>query len=178
MTTATDQGTVPDAEEGFFISVFSAFGDFEGKGWWGYEKLSEKWTALCRDLLVNLGEVFDYQWSDQLSHVRTKLTSAQGVGVCTIFIKDQVVSSMLLMAGKNEAAEQDAVSMYVSSLRDTVPSSMLKQVDGTFSEVASIAERPLMVVVPFPNNEVSEQDQDIVRELSWHFAAAFFQEQR
>lgn len=178
MTVRVDRDTVPEVGDGFFVASFSAFGEFVGTGWWRYEKLSKKWTARCRELLVGLGESFDYRWSAELSNLRTKLTAAKGTGLCTFFIGDQVVCSMLLLIGINERAERDAMHMFASSLQGNIPSSMSEQVGGSFFKMTSIAERPLMVVVSFPNESMSEQDQDIVRELSWHFAAAFFQELR
>jgi hypothetical protein len=178
MTIPIEKGAVPTVGGGFFVGAFSLLGDFEGQSARRYENLSEKWIGLCRELLVELGTTFDYRWSNQLSHLRTKLTSAKGVGICTIFIKEQVAASMLLMTGKDELAEQAVIRMHQSSLRDSVPLIATGQDDGGFSRIASIVERPLMVVVPFPNKSVSEEDQDIVREISWHFAAAYFQEHR
>jgi len=37
----------------------------------------------------------------------------------------------------------------------------------------SLSERPLMVIVPIPDESISDQDNDVVRELALHLASAF-----
>jgi len=160
------------------MAAFSAFGHFEGIGWQDDEKLSAKWIGLCREMLDNLGPVFDYRWSDSLSHIRTKVTSAQGAGICTIFVDDQTASSILLMSGREASADREIAEMYSESLRRSLARNLLGEEAGSFSEIQSIMDRPLMVVVPFPVSGMSEQDQDLVRELAWHLAAAFLKESR
>lgn len=169
------QQSVSDAE-GFFVAAFSAFGHCEGIDRWEYRNLSEKWISLCRELLENLGDLFDYRWADQLSQIRTKFTSSNGVGICTIFVDEVVASSILLMKGGDAAAEKAVAEMFVNSLTVSgLPLMSVEAVNG-FDAISSFQDRPLMVVVPFPSEEVSEQNEDIVRELGWHFAAAFLQQ--
>jgi hypothetical protein len=42
-----------------------------------------------------------------------------------------------------------------------------------FAEVLSLSERPLMVIVPIPDESISDQDNDVVQELALHLASAF-----
>jgi hypothetical protein len=168
---------IDSAENGFFVAAFSAFGHFEGVGSWEYQKLSAKWIGLCRELLDELGDSFDYRWSDNLAHIRTKFTSAQGAGICTIFVNDLTASSILLMSGYNEGVERDVAKVFISSVHTPLLSSPLGRAEAGFSEIKAISDRPLMVVVPFPSQEISADDQEIVRELGWHMAAAFLQDQ-
>lgn len=176
--TAMNRPSMSAAENGFFIAAFSAFGHFEGVGLWEYQKLSAKWIGLCRELLDELGDVFDYRWSGNLAHIRTKFTSAQGAGMCTIFVNDQTASSILLLSGRNNDVEKDVTKVFISSVQTPLLNSPLGRAEGGFSELEAIPDRPLMAVVPFPNRETSADDQEIVRELGWHLAAAFLQDHR
>lgn len=70
--------------------------------------------------------------------------------------------------------ETSVAQMFVDALRSAIPEQLLG--DGhNFSGVLSLEQRPVMMVVPFFDRDRSDSDGDIVRELSWHFAAAVLQ---
>jgi len=163
-----------DETESFTVEAFSAAGDHEGSGLWSYGQLSEKWIGICRQVIDHFGPIFDYQWSRELAQVRTKLTFVRGAGILTIFVHDRTAASVLVMSGADRGADADIARRYVDALLSSVPTEML--VEGhRFSGVHSLPNRPVMVVVPFPDPQRSETDEDLVRELGWHFAAAIFQ---
>ena len=156
---------------GFFLAAFSASGALEGIEWFEQDRFSAHWVKVCRDLLSDRGETFDYQWHSQLSHVRTKLTSVAGAGICTFFAQDQTACSVLLLCGDNKAVEEEVSAMQIDALRNTgFP--QLEPSDG-FGKIASLTQRPLAVVTPFRDPERATQDDEVIRELVWHFAAAF-----
>ncbi|MBN8810943.1 MAG: hypothetical protein J0I39_06535 [Sphingomonas sp.] len=171
-----NQSFIPAAKNGFSIAAFSAFGHFEGVREQEYQNLSAKWTSLCQELFLEFGGVFDYTWSGNLSHIRTKFTSDQGVGICTIFVNDRTASSILLMNGENVSVEKDVSKIFIRSLHTPLLNTPEGRAENGFSEIESISDRPLMIVVPFPSNEISTQNHEIVRELGWHMAAAYLQE--
>lgn len=166
----------PDAhgEQGFAIEAFSVLGYHEGSGWWDFDQLSAKWTGICRELIDFYGAVFDHQWTGDLQQVRTRLTSVFGAGIITLFINDRSAASILILSGLDLASEHEVAEMYVHALRSAVPEQLLAN-DHNFSSVFSLRQRPVMVVVPFPDGDRSESDGEIARELGWHFAAALLQ---
>jgi hypothetical protein len=162
-----------DAGEGFFVAAFTIDGTLEGKGRWMYRDLSSKWLNLCDELLRAKGANFDYRWSGPLSHIRTRLTSDHGAGICTIFVNDRVGVSILLLRGRDGSAERNVSRMFVNSLQKVHLAQSISGLSEPLAEVFALSERPLMVVVPIPDESLSDQEQDEARELSLHMASAF-----
>jgi hypothetical protein len=159
--------------EGFHLAAFGIDGALEGEGRWGHEDLSKRWLKLCDELIAEKGVNFDHQWTGPLSKIRSKMTSANGACICTFFVNDRVVSSILLLQGSDPQSELEVSTMFVESLRATPLVMAASNSPEPFGDVLSIDQRPLMVVVPFPDAAVSEQSYDLVRELSLHIASAF-----
>jgi hypothetical protein len=159
--------------EGFFVASFAIDGTLEGKGRWIYRDLSTRWSSICDELLSEEGVNFDHTWRGELSHIRTKLTSARGAGICTIFVNDHVGASILLLRGDDRAAERDVSRLFVSSLQKAPLVQTSAGSTEPFMEVLSMSERPLMAAVPFPDESISDQDHGVARELSLHLASAF-----
>lgn len=173
--TEISQSFAPAAKDGFLIAAFSAFGHFEGVRWREYQSFSHKWIELCGELFSEFGDIFDYTWPGNLAHIRTKFTSDQGVGMCTIFVNGRTASSILLMKGGSIGIEKDVIKVFLESVHTPLLNAPGGRAENGFSELNTISDRPLMAVVPFPNNEISNQDHEIARELGWHMAAAFLQ---
>lgn len=166
--------TAVERQPGFFILPFGMDGEPVGFGFWEQVRLSENWLTVCRDYLNEHGAVFDASWSGNLSHIRTKITSASGTALVTFFVQGKVALSVLLLAGTSPAAEESAAQMFVESLRRSAPVQAATQSPNPFNNIFSAKDRPLMVVVPWPETTVSEQDHKLVRELGLHLAGAFF----
>jgi hypothetical protein len=165
---------IDDGSDGFSVASFAIDGKLEGLGRWDNQNLSPKWTKICEDILRVKGDNFDYNWTGALSHVRTKCTSARGAAICTFFVNDQSASSILLVRGHDSAAERDVARLFVNSLQKVPLVQVSTNISEPFVDILSISERPLMVVVPFPIDAISDQDHGVVRELSLHLAAAYF----
>ena len=162
------------AADNFFIASFGIDGNLEGVGQWEGKNLSPKWAQVCSDLLAAKGPSFEYVWGAPLSHIRTKFTSAQGAAICTFFVNESVASSLMMLAGYNATAEREVAGLFVNSLR---AAPLVQQNAGSaepFAEALSLSQRPLMAVVPFPIETISDQDHSLVRELSLHLACAYF----
>lgn len=163
-----------DAEGGFWVAAFAIDGSLECKGRWIYRNLSARWSNICDEFLRAKGVNFDHTWTGPLSDIRTRLTSARGAGLCTIFVIGHVATSILLLRGRDRGAERDMSRMFVSSLQKVHLVQAITRLSEPFAEVLSSSERPLMVVVPIPDESIPDQDNDVVRELSLHLASAFF----
>ena len=159
---------------GFFVLPFGMDGEPVGLGFWEQSRLSEEWLKVCRNYLEAHGSAFEAAWSGNLTHVRTKLTSASGAAVVTFVVQQKVVLSVLLLTGSSLPGEDSVAQMFVESLRRSAPAQAAAQSASPFSSVFSEGHRPLMVVVPWPEATVSDQDHELIRELGLHLAGAFF----
>lgn len=159
--------------EGFHLAAFGIDGSLEGESHWNHQDLSERWLTLCDELIAEKGINFDHQWTGTLSKIRTKMTSANGASICTFFVNDRTVSSVLLLRGIEPQSEIEVSTMFVESLRASPLAITSRASSEPFAEVLTIVQRPLMVVVPFPDPAVSDQSYDLIRELSLHLASSF-----
>lgn len=159
---------------GFYVSPFGMDGESLGTGFWAASNLSERWLDVCVAFLHQHGLVFDSRWPEPLSHVRTKLTSASGAAIATFYVRDQIVSSILLLSGRSPAVDDDVAAMFTESLKRSSPSvGVSRSSRPGFQAILARKERPLMAVVAWPDPSVSDEDQDLVRELGLHLAGAF-----
>jgi hypothetical protein len=161
---------------GFFIAPFGADGEGVGISFQDATKLSSKWRTICAEYLSRFGESFEAKWEGQLSHITTRFssTSSSGVAIVTFIVHDSVASSLLLLRGMQPIAAREAMMMFVNSLRRINLAKRLATSTEPFSKIFTIEERPVMIVVPWPDPEISEIDHELVRELELHLAAAFF----
>lgn len=72
------------------------------------------------------------------------------------------------------AAESTVLDLFIASLRKVEMVRATASSDEPFAEVLRIRERPLLVVVPWPDPEISDPDEALVRKLGVHLAGAFF----
>jgi hypothetical protein len=158
----------------FFVAPFSVDGEMQGLDVFEPSALSGRWLGLCRDHLERYGSVFDRAWEGNLSHIRTKFTSASGVAFISFYVESRLVASIALGTGRSSSAESEALRMFVISLRRVDLVRVAANSGDPFQKVLMIEERPLMIVVPWPDLGVSDQDHALVRELATHLAGAFF----
>jgi|SRR5581483_2269172 len=159
---------------GFSVAAFGIDGEVQGIDRWDFEKLSSKWLRICGEYLEHHGASFDASWSGPLAHIQTKFTSASGAALVTFGVKGKLAASVALASGLTPATESSVLKMFVNSLRGVELVAAAAQSPEPFREVLAIEERPLMLVVPWADSEVSEQDQALIRELAIHTAGAFF----
>ncbi len=162
------------AAQGFFVAAFGIDGAPEGVAYWEPGSLSAKWIAVCDAYLEVQGNCFTARWSGPLSHIQTKLTIASGVGVAMFSVQGRLVASVALASGLSPTVETETLQMFVDSLRKVALVRHAAVSPDPFQNALAISERPLMVVVPWPDSAISEQDHSLVRELAIHTAGAFF----
>ena len=157
----------------FDSALFAPDGEMLGIKTWNASELSPKWFGICRSILENSSDVFRYRFAQNLSHLELSLTSANGAGVGAFYAHGNIVLSTAFLRGEDSQSENEALEMFVSSLRRVDLVQKLQLDNSPFAEVFNLKQRPLQIVMIWGNTLVSEQDQDIVFELSDHFAGAF-----
>lgn len=159
---------------GFSVAPFGIDGESEGIDIWEMQKLSEEWLAVCSHHLELYGESFDINWKGNLAHIGMKFTSAAGAALVTYSVHGRPAASLALVSGSS-TAEAEGLKMFVDSLLASKVVQVAATTSDAFQSVFKIKERPLMVVVPFPDSYVADRDHALVRELAIHTAGAFFQ---
>lgn len=159
---------------GFHVAAFGMDGDLVGMDRWSFDRLSDKWLAICEEYLRHHGSSFDEPWSGNLSHIRTKLTSVAGTALATFSSHGRIAVSVALASGESPISEKSILEMFVKSLRESQPVRAAARSQVVFQRALDIAERPLMITVPWPDELVSDQEHAVIQELSVHLAAAFF----
>jgi hypothetical protein len=139
----------------FFIAPFALDGELMGLARWHVSDLSPKWIDVCRKLLQQHGSVFRVSFGQMFGHFEVKLTSSGGAGFGVFYANDEI-------------------DMFLESLRSTSIVQRVKACEQAFAKMLEISERPLNIVVAWANPNVARQDYELVKELSTHFAAAFF----
>jgi hypothetical protein len=119
------------------------------------------------------GASFRTALDQNLSHLEIALTSFGGVGVATFYAHGNIAASHAFCTGGNRTAEDEVLRMFVDSLRRVDVVRKAQVTERPFEAALTIEERPLWVVVAWGNPAVSAQDEQLIRELGVHFAAAF-----
>lgn len=161
-------------QNGFFVAAFAADGHLEGVHRWAAGSLSGKWVELCREYLDYHGDNFVASWSGELARLSTRLTSEQGVALVTFSLDGKAVASILLASGNAVRAEMSVMKLFINSLIGVDQVRLSATTDEPFREMLSMTDRPLMVVIPWADETVDDQEHALVRELSLHLAAAYF----
>lgn len=162
------------AFRGFHVAAYAFDGALVGLDHWGRDQLSDTWLAICSEHLAQHGANFDAPWLGKLSHIQTQYTSSAGIALVTFSVHGRPVSSLALLTGQSPAAETEALELFVDSLQRVELVHAAKTQASPFADTLTICERPLMVVVPWPDPTVTQQDHELVRELAIHLSGAFF----
>lgn len=159
------------ANDYYFVAAFGLDGEHIGTGEMTFASLSEHWLGVCRSLVEGYGPVFDINLQGTLSHVRLKCTSAEGAALVDIYMRGHLASSAAVVTGDSPIAEEQVLGMFRRSLENATSRYFTDQRAPSF-DFTAISERPLLIVVPWPNEAVSAQDHEIAKELQWHFAGS------
>jgi hypothetical protein len=163
-----------DQPTGFFVAPFLIDGNLEDIGFWEFAELSEQWLGTCQSILDHYDASFEMPWQGNLSHISTKVTSASGAALVTFRIHGTIASSIALVSGVHSQVEDEVLRMYTESLRRISLAQGIADSPEAFEKARSIKERPLMIVVPWPQDAIDPNDYSLIQELAIHLAAAFF----
>ena len=162
-------------KSGFSILSFSFDGEPVGPRFQEFEDLSGKWLDICDQFLKHNGPVFDTSWGKQLARFETKMTSASGSALLTFRVSGQIAASGMLLTGGSPAAEAQVTQMFIESLmRIKLVQNAAKNRPNPFGEIVQTTTRPLLVVIPWPQEPISDEDHGVVVDLSLHLAGAWF----
>ncbi|HEY4371560.1 MAG TPA: hypothetical protein VGN52_06530 [Burkholderiales bacterium] len=164
-----------EQEPGFYVAAYTADGSGKGVVFREFTELSGRWLLACRDFLRNRPASFDAAWQGELAHISARVTMAAGVALVTFKVRGTPAASVLLARGENEEAEAELVGMFIESLRRVKLVQTLSPGPEPFDSLRNLEERPLMVIVTWPYDEITEGDADLVQELSTHLAGAFLE---
>lgn len=162
-------------ESNFEIAAFDPSGLLLGTSNRRPCDFSEKWLAIATAYLASNGENFKADWGGPLAHLVTQATSSDGVGLVSFYANGVLVVSAALLCGVNPETELSVLKMFVHSLRKTEIVRVSAVNETPFEDVFQLMSRPLMIVVPWGDARVVEQDDELVQELASHFGAAYFQ---
>jgi hypothetical protein len=157
----------------FYAAPFAVDGEPIGIGSWSVSDLSPDRLKVCERMLAEGGSVFRSPFASPLSHLEVRFTSANGAAMATFFANGKVAVSAAYLRGEDPAIEQEVLEMFVTSLKNVDLVKRAKASQSPFQGVFLVRERPLHVVVPWGNPDVSEEDDDVIGEVSNHFAAAY-----
>lgn len=158
---------------GFYVAPYAPDAALLGIAFWEVSALSARWIAVAGRFLHEHGTSFRAPWNEELATFETRLTSENGAALCTFYAEGQVASSHLYLSGRDPAAEADLTSMFVESLR-RVRLVQLSAPPGAFADIQNLRERPIDVAIAWAPEGVADEVLGVARDLSIHFAAAFF----
>jgi hypothetical protein len=159
----------------FTIAAFDPAGSMIGTADKFYANLSPKWLLETSRFLAAHGDQFKTHWQGPLAHLETQFTASDGIALVTFRTRGIVVGSIALAAGENMVAEKYVLRMFVDSLKEAQITKFLSDSEKPFEQLFEINARPLMVAVPWGDQRITEEDDDLVQELAIHLAGAFFQ---
>lgn len=156
----------------FWIAPFALDGELVGVGEWWIDDISAHWINVCASLVQHYGPVFDEYLQGPLSHIRIRCTAGDGGAMVDLCVHDLMAASFVVVVGTAPVAEGQMLAMFAESLRS---STLLYRIGGSkeaFHEVITLPQRPIAIIVPWPQSSISEQDHELVTELARHLVAA------
>ena len=156
----------------FWIAPFVLDGELLGVGEWWIKDLSSHWIDVCTSLIEHYGPTFDQHLQGALSHIRIRCTAIDCGAMVVLYAHGLAASSFAVVLGTSPTAEAHMLAMFADSVR---ASTLRYHADGSnkpFHEMATLSDRPMVIVVPWAQSPVSQQDHELVTELVRHLAAA------
>jgi len=160
---------------GFFIAVFLIDGEQEGFYYWEYSKLNDQWSEVYTNQFKSSGFSFDVAIAPNHPQMRVKVMGESRMLLATLTHEGKVALSALLLTGAEPNAESELVQMFVESLRASVKAQFMIDTSGFFEGIKHIAERPLMIVIPWANHPRGPEDDSLLRDLGLGLAKTFFE---
>jgi hypothetical protein len=163
----------PDVLSSFHVGSFAVDGELVEQGQVQHSQLSARWLTMCREVLLEHGPSFRIDLQGPLCHLGVKLTSDGGTGLGEFYVHGQLVLSTAYFSGTSPNSDAEVQAMLIASLRGTVAVMRFASNPLPFESIQGIVDRPLVVAISWPV-AVPDQMHSQVRELSLHFAGAFF----
>jgi hypothetical protein len=158
----------------FHVAAFDAAGEFVGQTMFDGARLSPKWSQFCDALLTANGELFAVNLTGPLAHISLRFTSTSGAAIATISAGGRLANSLLLLSGREPEADREVRDMFHQAVATTATKLGRPRNPLPFCDLSRLENRPLACVVAWGSSQVSEEDDSLIKELSWHLAGAFF----
>jgi hypothetical protein len=156
---------------GFYVAPFAASGESQGVAIWQLSDLSREWLDLSRRHLADIQGNGVFAWDGDLSRVQTRVTSSSSAAIVSFSINCAIASSLLLLRGVSAQQESEVSKLFIASLRKNPLAAELG--GDAFGKILLIRERPLAVVIPWPDPLIVAEDHELVRDLGIHLSGAF-----
>ena len=166
-----DKGT-----EGFHVAPFAPDGDLVDVALRMWDTLSPNWILASSTMLASLTASKRVSWGEGLSHIETGFVGQAGAALVTFYVRGVVVLSGVLLSGIAPQAENELLGMFVDARRrtDLVKAAALNGGRVAFEDAKRLRERPVAIFVIWHPDSASDEDMEVVRDLSLHLAAAYF----
>jgi hypothetical protein len=158
----------------YYVAPFAIDGECMGVGGQFISELSPRWLTFCRQMLNHRGPVFRCTIPlPPLAHIGLQFTSQTHAALVSFTVHSHPATSAVALRGTNLVAEAEVLKMFVDSLRRVPVVQQAAASRDPFGTAFGLVQRPIYIVVPWANPEISEADQNLVRELNNHTAATF-----
>jgi hypothetical protein len=161
----------------FFLAAFDSTGELVGQSVFDPTRLSARWLLFCERLLAGHGEQVAVTLAGPLAHIALRFTSASGAAIGTFSAGGHLVNSILFLSGREPDADTEVSEMFHRSVSGNVFKLQSTSNPSPFCDLFKIEDRPLACIVAWGNPEVTEEEDELITELSWHLAGAFFSSQ-
>jgi hypothetical protein len=156
----------------FWIAPFVLDGELLGVGEWRIEDLSSRWIDVCASLIEYYGPVFDQRLQGPLGHIRIRCTAVDSGAMVILYAREVAAASFAVVLGKAPIAEAQMLAMFADRISSSTSRYHVRGSSKPFREMTTLPERPIAMVVPWAQSPISEQDHELVTELTRHLAAA------
>jgi hypothetical protein len=123
---------------------------------WAYSELSNRWLAVCADIIESHGPILSVDLGDTLAGYKFECTA----GFCRFSVGGELLFAGVLLPPS------------VPSQNEALLKILATKTGRTFTPESPA--RPLYLVVDYGNAKAPQVDRDAMFELSYHFAAAYF----
>ena len=165
-----DRDSVADQ---YHVAVFLPDGSLEGTGVRQRAGLSAKWLGVAAELLAVVGASGRAAVPfENLTHLELRFTRLRSAALVTYCAGGALAVSTLLLTGEDPTVEAEVIEMFLASARRSV-SVPVSGPRAPFDQLGSLRQRPLHAVVVWGNPGVTDQDGELIQELSAHVAGAF-----
>jgi hypothetical protein len=162
----------PPANETYFIAPYVIDGELVGVEPVKLASLSSRWIGVCRDLIEVHGLEFEESLEGPLSHLRIKYTSAKGAALILVSVHERPAVSGVFASGLSDETDLEALGMFAASAAQSLAKFRAIGRNSSFAGLATISERPLLVVIPYADALLTDEEYGLAKELMQHVAAA------
>jgi hypothetical protein len=162
------------ASSGYYVAPFAPDGEHLGVGFWEFSKLSQMWIDNCHGFMASCPQTKSVSWGQQLARFETQLTSARGAGLATFSVDGLIALSCVFASGIDRETDDEVLRQFVASMQRVEFVRQAATVADPFGSLLRLEERPLAGVVVWHPAGITDEDHQVLQELSNHFAAAFF----